>query len=187
MSFAPGRSFSSHPRPMGPPGRSSSSGGIPSIPILGGGILPSTSLLSVISEVMTTEAILGGGPGSLANVYIADAEPSSRVVFESYKPGEEKWEDKHTKTKCKICMEDDKVVQCVFEPCGHACACRSCSEKLLAKRGKCPICNTRTTGCFKYRKQILVQDDYDEDDKEDEKVGVRTRGGEKKRTRRDKK
>lgn len=124
---------------------------------------------------------MGGGPGSLSNVvYIVDAEPPSKVVFESYKPEEEKWDDKQTNAKCKICMEDDKVVQCVFEPCGHACACRSCSEKLLSKRGKCPICNTKVTGCFKYRKQILVQDDHDEDEKE----GVRTRGGEKKRTRR---
>lgn len=174
--------MSGPPRPVEPPG------GMFPLPFLGGGALPPPALLGFLSEIMTAEAIMGGAPGSLARVVIRlddeppSFEPPSKVVFESYKPEEEKWEDKHTKTKCKICMEDEKVVQCVFEPCGHACACRSCAEKLLANRGKCPICNTKTTGCFKYRKQILVQDDHDEEDKE-EKGGVRTRGGEKKRVK----
>lgn len=162
------------------------------VPDLDGGFLPSLPLLEMVSNMMTAEAIRQGGgrrQGRMENGLphfmltvrsVPPSEPPSRVVFESYKPGEETWEDKHTKTKCKICMEDEKVVQCVFQPCGHACACRSCAEKLLSHRGKCPICNTVTTSCFKYRKQILVQNDDDEEDKGREHES----GGEKKRVRR---
>lgn len=33
-----------------------------------------------------------------------------------------------------VCM--DARVQCVFLPCGHACACRECARRMR----RCPVC-----------------------------------------------
>lgn len=144
-------------------------------------IMPSPAILNMLSNAMTSQAF-GMVPEAVI-VISQEGAPLAprRIVFESYKPSEEEWKDKHTKTSCKICMENDQVVQCVFEPCGHACACRKCSERLLRQKGDCPICRKEVTGVFKYRKQILVQDD--DDDLEEDEAKERSRGGEKKRVR----
>ena len=38
--------------------------------------------------------------------------------------------------ECKICMQSP--IECVFLPCGHTMACRSCA----AKTAVCPVCAT---------------------------------------------
>jgi hypothetical protein len=51
----------------------------------------------------------------------------------------DKWDgpfplEKDSKTRCKICMEED--IQTAFVPCGHAATCWKCNTKV----GKCPVC-----------------------------------------------
>ena len=47
--------------------------------------------------------------------------------------------------ECKICR--DELSNCVFEPCKHLVCCYKCFEKI--EDGKCPICRTSFTTCFK--------------------------------------
>lgn len=43
-------------------------------------------------------------------------------------------------TDCVVCMEDKDPVAgfMIYVPCGHACACRKCSDRLK----DCPMCRT---------------------------------------------
>mmetsp|Transcript_576 Transcript_576/g.1133 ORF Transcript_576/g.1133 Transcript_576/m.1133 type:complete len:436 (+) Transcript_576:96-1403(+) len=41
---------------------------------------------------------------------------------------------------CAICLEAPRTH--IFVPCGHACACKSCSDEVMTRKRKCPICNT---------------------------------------------
>ena len=45
--------------------------------------------------------------------------------------------------ECKICWEANRTH--VFIPCGHVCACRSCSQRVMASERKCPFCNQVAT------------------------------------------
>ena len=40
---------------------------------------------------------------------------------------------------CSICFDAPRTH--IFVPCGHVCACKPCSVKVMAKNKKCPICN----------------------------------------------
>ncbi|EJK65732.1 hypothetical protein THAOC_13384 [Thalassiosira oceanica] len=45
--------------------------------------------------------------------------------------------------ECTICWEADRTH--VFIPCGHVCACLSCSRRVMASEKKCPFCNQSAT------------------------------------------
>ncbi|EJK45357.1 hypothetical protein THAOC_36031 [Thalassiosira oceanica] len=45
--------------------------------------------------------------------------------------------------ECTICWEADRTH--VFIPCGHVCACHSCSQRVMASKKKCPFCNQFAT------------------------------------------
>ena len=45
--------------------------------------------------------------------------------------------------ECRICWEATRTH--VFIPCGHVCACQSCSQRVMANEKKCPFCNQRAT------------------------------------------
>ena len=48
-------------------------------------------------------------------------------------------------TECVICMEvDADGIGMAFVPCGHACCCRACGEKIMASTRRCPMCNAET-------------------------------------------
>ena len=46
--------------------------------------------------------------------------------------------DKHVGS-CAICFEAPRTH--IFVPCGHCCACKLCSKKVMSNNKKCPICN----------------------------------------------
>ncbi len=45
--------------------------------------------------------------------------------------------------ECVICMSGPRTH--VFVPCGHMCACKTCSKKMIRSSNKCPICNQQAT------------------------------------------
>jgi hypothetical protein len=46
---------------------------------------------------------------------------------------------------CRICMDDDCVIDTVFLPCCHRVACNQCARKL----DHCPICRARVKRILK--------------------------------------
>ena len=68
---------------------------------------------------------------------------NKQVVYEGSKKAEEdkKKADKPSKHlgSCVICFEAPQTH--VFVPCGHVCACKECSARVMAKNKKCPMCN----------------------------------------------
>ena len=68
---------------------------------------------------------------------------NKQVVYEGSKRAEEDKKKASTPSKhlgsCAICFEAPKTH--VFVPCGHVCACKQCSMRVMAKNKKCPICN----------------------------------------------
>jgi len=44
----------------------------------------------------------------------------------------------HQFGSCIVCLDAPRTH--VFVPCGHMCACQSCSQKLMKKGQKCPMC-----------------------------------------------
>jgi len=46
---------------------------------------------------------------------------------------------------CAICMDNSSTHAVV--PCGHKCACKTCSDKIQATTGKCPMCR-KEIECF---------------------------------------
>ena len=68
---------------------------------------------------------------------------NKQVVYEGSKEAEEdkKKAGNHSKHigSCAICFEAPQTH--VFVPCGHVCACKECSTRVMAKNKKCPICN----------------------------------------------
>jgi len=68
---------------------------------------------------------------------------NKQIVYEGSKEAEEdkKKAGNHSKHigTCAICFEAPQTH--VFVPCGHVCACKECSTRVMAKNKKCPICN----------------------------------------------
>jgi hypothetical protein len=50
-----------------------------------------------------------------------------------------------TNNLCRICMDDDCVIDTVFLPCCYRVACNQCARKL----DHCPICRARVTRFLK--------------------------------------
>jgi hypothetical protein len=46
-----------------------------------------------------------------------------------------------------MCMATPK--ESVFIPCGHRCACYTCSMDAFERYKKCPVCQTNLTGVLK--------------------------------------
>ena len=61
----------------------------------------------------------------------------------AYGKKEKKKEEEIGLKECVICMS--APLTHVFVPCGHMCACKSCSETLIENSNKCPICNQQAT------------------------------------------
>lgn len=99
---------------------------------------------------------------------IDSAHPPRQIQFENYKDidDDEKW-DPITTATCKICH--DQKIQCVFQPCGHACSCRNCAKTTLENKDLCPICREQVDQVSKYRKQILITDDEEEHAEQEKK------------------
>jgi len=57
--------------------------------------------------------------------------------------GEQKEEEETGLKECVICWSAPRTH--VFVPCGHMCACKSCSETLIENRKVCPACNQAST------------------------------------------
>ncbi|XP_034307601.1 uncharacterized protein [Magallana gigas] len=49
--------------------------------------------------------------------------------------------------ECKICMEDGKIAETVFVPCGHLIACVKCASNLAGN--KCPMCRKQISKAIK--------------------------------------
>lgn len=68
---------------------------------------------------------------------------NKQVVYEGSKKAEEDKKKADNPSKhlgsCAICFEAPQTH--VFVPCGHVCACKQCSTRVMAKNKKCPICN----------------------------------------------
>jgi len=48
-------------------------------------------------------------------------------------------QDEEPTTTCKVCLEQE--IRCVLRPCGHACLCTDCRDRLAQEPDpKCPIC-----------------------------------------------
>ena len=67
---------------------------------------------------------------------------NKQVVYEGSKKAEEDKKKANNPSKhhgsCVICLENP---QTAFVPCGHVCACKECSTRVMAKNKKCPMCN----------------------------------------------
>ena len=49
--------------------------------------------------------------------------------------------------ECRICLSNNTNV-CII-PCGHLCLCGGCSEELLSRDDKCPICRKKIWSLFR--------------------------------------
>lgn len=49
--------------------------------------------------------------------------------------------------ECKICMEDGKIAETVFVPCGHLIGCVKCASNLAGN--KCPMCRKQISKAIK--------------------------------------
>ena len=84
----------------------------------------------------------GGG-----NVYEGEWKNGKKYDSVDYspsrqRPGTDTYENQHLGT-CVICFGTPCTH--IFIPCGHACACKSCSDKVMHRNRKCPICNESST------------------------------------------
>jgi hypothetical protein len=52
-------------------------------------------------------------------------------------------ESKSTMGECIVCWEVPRTH--VFVPCGHVCACQSCSSRVMNSEKRCPVCNQSST------------------------------------------
>jgi hypothetical protein len=52
-------------------------------------------------------------------------------------------ESKSTMGECIVCWEVPRTH--VFVPCGHVCACLSCSSRVMNSEKRCPVCNQSST------------------------------------------
>lgn len=68
---------------------------------------------------------------------------NKQVVYEGSKKAEEDKKKANNPSKhlgsCAICFEAPQTH--AFVPCGHVCACKECSLRVMAKNKKCPMCN----------------------------------------------
>lgn len=74
-----------------------------------------------------------------------DGMKNKQSVFEGSKRAEEDRKQSNIPAAdkqvglCSICFDAPRTH--IFVPCGHVCACKPCSVKVMAKNKKCPICN----------------------------------------------
>lgn len=75
--------------------------------------------------------------------YHINGMKNKQVVYDGSKKAEEDKKKAGNPSKhlgsCAICFENPQTH--VFVPCGHVCACKQCSSRVMAKNKKCPICN----------------------------------------------
>ena len=75
--------------------------------------------------------------------YRINGMENKQAVYEGSKKAEEDKKKANNPSKhlgtCAICFEAPQTH--VFVPCGHVCACKECSMRVMAKNKKCPICN----------------------------------------------
>lgn len=68
---------------------------------------------------------------------------NKQAVYEGSKKAEEDKKKANNPSKhlgaCAICLENPQTH--AFVPCGHVCACKECSTRVMAKNKKCPMCN----------------------------------------------
>ena len=68
---------------------------------------------------------------------------NKQVVYKGSKKAEEDKKKANNPSKnlgaCAICLENPQTH--AFVPCGHVCACKECSTRVMTKNKKCPICN----------------------------------------------
>mmetsp|Transcript_20062 Transcript_20062/g.40243 ORF Transcript_20062/g.40243 Transcript_20062/m.40243 type:complete len:96 (+) Transcript_20062:1284-1571(+) len=50
---------------------------------------------------------------------------------------------RESRGECIVCWEAPRTH--VFVPCGHMCACKSCSSRVMENRKVCPTCNQPST------------------------------------------
>jgi len=66
-----------------------------------------------------------------------------QMVYEGSKKAEEDKKKANNPSmhlgNCAICFEAPQTH--AFVPCGHVCACKECSSRVMAKNKKCPMCN----------------------------------------------
>ncbi|XP_069475186.1 E3 ubiquitin-protein ligase NEURL3 [Ambystoma mexicanum] len=67
------------------------------------------------------------GSSSLGPTAPTSTVPAYRQIYPEDQPGD-----------CVVCLSSK--VQAVISPCGHACLCDSCVQRLLQDSAKCPMC-----------------------------------------------
>ena len=81
-------------------------------------------------------SFVGGGLGAPVGHAISlkkDSKPKSSPFKKESKPKLE------GRLECVVCSKAPRTH--VFVPCGHMCACKTCSSRVMESRKVCPMCN----------------------------------------------
>ena len=81
-----------------------------------------------------------GAPAGHTTSFKKDSKPKD--------PKPQSGDEKETGVnECVVCFEAPSTH--VFVPCGHMCACKSCSSRLMESRKVCPMCNQSSSMAIK--------------------------------------